>query len=587
MKSLYTYVNPRLPGRCLRGRWLSVESVEEKINNARVYVGPVFRKVFSAPKKPTKKDLRTQDDDDFSEKQTTARANVVTLLNKWEFHAMTSISGICKNPLTYYMLWAQKSVGVTNQREAAAKAEGRVYLGDTTLSKLASWQGARIRTMMCANLFFELNLDSPGADPFAEVRDLVPDAHHHEALRLIVSLSLVMIASWDFRFTSRLCSFPLSLLVFVHKPADEPCEDRRKLAAYLLDTQVCCLKSASLGTDAAVKVRSHFARHLNVVRDTGGCVPPKLFLFILMIRSRLTHDTQDLEGCNSLLQIMGKIAPNLRHAMANDRLKIKKGDPLRVQDAIDLHGFVQAHQRTCEYMERFALVDTAETPEEVTTFNCEHQHPEGWTLAARLQLGMWKIAEVDVAVVFTFDTHTDGRDMDGFVLCWSYFRAFHVAFGKIITELTNPPPLFSHYEKPFFELIEPGVVKTLTDVIVALPADRLRREEVEVVSYAAKWFQLSPPIAFLSDRKVLCMKPAAPQRRRAPAEAAGPAPEDVGREGAEPSPLEDEATDIEEWLRRVMGMDGGQDGDELQDLAEPERIEVEDEHADVVTHAPN
>ena len=80
-----------------------------------------------------------------------------------------------------------------------------------------------------------------------------------------------------------------------------------------------------------------------------------------------------------------------------------------MQDAVDLHGFVQTHQRTCEYMERFALVDTAETPEEVATFNCEHQYPEGWTLAARLQLGMWKIAEVDVAVVFTFETHTHRR----------------------------------------------------------------------------------------------------------------------------------------------------------------------------------
>ena len=62
-----------------------------------------------------------------------------------------------------------------------------------------------------------------------------------------------------------------------------------------------------------------------VVADTGQ-VPLALFEALLMVRAGAAGHTQDIEGMNSLIQLLGKRAPNLKHPHANARLILMKSE---------------------------------------------------------------------------------------------------------------------------------------------------------------------------------------------------------------------------------------------------------------------
>ena len=68
--------------------------------------------------------------------------------------------------------------------------------------------------------------------------------------------------------------------------------------------------------DFAWKFVSCFRQELAQVASTGVC-PLSLFLFILILRSQMPSDTQDVEGMNSILQWMTKIAPTIKKALVN------------------------------------------------------------------------------------------------------------------------------------------------------------------------------------------------------------------------------------------------------------------------------
>ncbi len=73
--------------------------------------------------------LSTDDDDMYQELQRKYKTVAVTLTQSREFMAMVCISYVAKSPLTGFMTWAQKEVGIYNKNAGKAKADGSTYLG--------------------------------------------------------------------------------------------------------------------------------------------------------------------------------------------------------------------------------------------------------------------------------------------------------------------------------------------------------------------------------------------------------------------------------------------------------------------------
>eukprot|EP00959_Pyramimonas_sp_CCMP1952_P274861 5745794-Pyramimonas_sp.AAC.1 len=89
-------------------------------------------------------------------------------------------------------------------------------------------------------------------------------------------------------------------------------------------------------SDVAFKIREKFMGAWEEMADDGSC-QPELYMWLLAWRHQLPHDTQDVEGANSVLQRMANAAPNLHIPLASDRLRIKLGTPISPQDCVDVH----------------------------------------------------------------------------------------------------------------------------------------------------------------------------------------------------------------------------------------------------------
>ena len=121
----------------------------------------------------------------------------------------------------------------------------------------------------------------------------------------------------------------LMLLQLVEQPAADYCAKRQQVAIRLRDTPDEDLTNRY--NDFEIKLKHAFADELNQAAASGTC-PSTLFSFMRLVRSKLPSETQDIEGMNSVLQRMAKLAPNLQMAMASDRLGIKTGDRITVED---------------------------------------------------------------------------------------------------------------------------------------------------------------------------------------------------------------------------------------------------------------
>ena len=117
----------------------------------------------------------------------------------------------------------------------------------------------------------------------------------------------------------------------------------------MLDKSACCIDSVH--SDIAEKVKKVFQEELDYVAAYGLC-PPNLFNFLLILRSRIPLDTQEIEGANSVIQEMSRRSPNLHLALASDRITIKKGDPISVQECCQLHDQVVEQMQCAKHMHR-------------------------------------------------------------------------------------------------------------------------------------------------------------------------------------------------------------------------------------------
>eukprot|EP00959_Pyramimonas_sp_CCMP1952_P109426 2288671-Pyramimonas_sp.AAC.1 len=340
----------KLPGRPLRGRWGSIAAVEERLVAVAANVGRVFSRAFgihargrcsdgdgedeegdAQPMPPKRVKPGEQEDKEFQQKQKNYRQTAVDCTNDRFWHAAVEISFVTKKPLTKYFAWAQKRKGEHNKFVAEAAPDA--YLGDTPLSLLVCKYSRTVVGELEALLGHDADFGA-----WANVWHLIPEVAFPSARLLIVTLVLRAMAGWDARVVRRAESFPLVLLQVVDSPQDDAAEATRDLrqgiAKRLLAADVHDLVTNT--SDVAFKAREHFVGAWRRMEADGSC-EPALYMWLLVWRLQAPHDTQDIEGANSIIQRMANAAPNMHIPLCSDRLRIKLGTPMPAEDAVALH----------------------------------------------------------------------------------------------------------------------------------------------------------------------------------------------------------------------------------------------------------
>ena len=215
--------------------------------------------------------------------------------------------------------------------------------------------------------------------------------------------------------TSIVTSFLLKLLLLVERPPNVQDPRRHQVVAELLISSECCLQCRS---DLPAKFRRRFKTELEEVISSEGLCPLPLYTVILVLRSRLSMDTQDVEGANSVLQTMCKMAPSIKHGLVSDRMRAKLGDPIKISECCDLHGAVVSRMATTSHFERVLPVDPRASPAEAAQATCDHVLIDPW--AYRFQLGIKDRCSIAAGTVYCFQHSRTGPRV-GFVLCWSYY----------------------------------------------------------------------------------------------------------------------------------------------------------------------
>jgi hypothetical protein len=337
----------KLPGRVLRGRWGSIDIGEGVLCGVRQYIGKVYARAFPATgkklKEPAKPTIPGADEDArWREWQSTARANSSLLTQSAPFHAMVLVSKLIKAPIMHVMLWSQKAIKLHNQAEKASKAKGQSFMGPTPLSKFVCGFADKIWIEINEALSEEAERSG---EQFGPLWDFLPAALHSQIRELSVSTNLVVASNWQHRILSLICDFPLRLLRILEEPAHVS-SDRRKMLA----TQLCSYCELCLArplSDITLKLRSFFRAAFEDMSEHGVC-SADLFGTLLLMRSRMPFTTQDIEGMNSVLQIMVRAMPNLRQWMASDRLELKLGEHITPDECVGLHRRVLERQMTAE-----------------------------------------------------------------------------------------------------------------------------------------------------------------------------------------------------------------------------------------------
>ena len=314
----------RFPGRAKRGRWGSIDSVEELLDSgghvlawvfASLFVEPVVAVERAAAAKAAKakakaaqagadashkRRKRIPGDDEQEEERAKRKSYAFQsgkLMSSSLFRAMMKISLIAKSPLTHLFRHAQKKRGAMIAERRKSQKCNFASLEITFLSELVCSFAGTIMGEICALL-------AVGADEdiWGRVWHLLPERNLTEARALIVHLVIVMACEWQMRFVSVVEDFPLVLLTCLESPPNVDCAKRRSVAERLLNSCQSCLKKKKC-SDVTSKIRELYNRDWIHSKDTGRCTWG-LYVALLSMRSVLRGDTQEIEGWNNVLQVM-------------------------------------------------------------------------------------------------------------------------------------------------------------------------------------------------------------------------------------------------------------------------------------------
>ena len=368
------------------------------------------------------------------------------------------------------------------------------------LSMLVCGKACEVHRDMIRLLSDEALADAQGG--WAKVFSLLSEVHYSSAMVLIVSLMLQSCASWTFRVLEPCASFPMLFLKLLEEPMDAESSTRQDIAEMFLDMPDCCLKGCEgASSDVAFKLRKRFHDDFTSMRTSGKCTA-LLWTTLISIRSMLSADVQEIEGCNSLLQVMCSRAPNMSLPLASARLCIKKSTPLRPDECLALHGAVVPFLHSEAAESRFQPVPIKiTTPFEFYKKPCAHCATPSKCLAvaaAKQAASAIILGATTVHVVSLATTGTSTQEAivapwppvgsPNGVACSACLKHYSVVFCALGTIVTSS---LQGDQATWFKLRMPIVIERLASSVAEIPhfGDSYKRPDAadaEAVTDAAK-----------------------------------------------------------------------------------------------------
>lgn len=376
----------------------SIQDAELAITKARFELPAVFGDVIDMNKKPEKRS-RLDEDDGWQERSQAFKSNSLNYFSNPCFFVVVMLSRSCRAPLDHFIAWIQKHIKIHKARLQDGQDNGNPYLGPTPLSDLATKQQAIILAEF-NDLLLAPIVQHPWSDIGCFVGKHFPaesDKLIAEAKFMIVTQMLILIASWNFRYTERLTLW-LPIFELVAKEPGEACDKCKQVAAHWLGRPECCLKHKD--TDIFVKLRKCFPGELAEIAKDGR-VPLKLFDAMLLIRAQLPLNVQDTEGMNSILQVMGRRAHNMMVTLASDIMQLKNGEPITADECTSLHDNVMVAMSNSQEHGRFLPVLPDRSPSELDVFPCPHVVGATFLVCARLAHAIFGVRHIGASCLWS------------------------------------------------------------------------------------------------------------------------------------------------------------------------------------------
>eukprot|EP00959_Pyramimonas_sp_CCMP1952_P441629 9245712-Pyramimonas_sp.AAC.1 len=383
---------------------------------------------------------------------------------------------------------------------------------------------------------------------FKPVWDTLPHHLFQRGRQLIVSLLLVLVASWDFRFEKVFDDIHFSIVAMLESEHDEPDDRRKVIARRLLETPDDKFDGvpSAMFTDVPLKLKRWYFDSLRVAQDAGRC-PVPLYAFLLLYRARLPYQNQSVEGHISVLQSIAKRGVRSKLPGVSDRLRNKIGDSISVKEAVELHAQVVQFMGTQEHANRW-LARVAPVPREATRQLDGDYARDVDALAVRFENTLVNKVVCGSGLEFAWSWREFAVGSPVFLICWSYYSRQFVAHG--VVEQTHPGQFTFKFEDSVrTEMLTEGVIAMLL-----ARADPLGAVEMSVFRCPVAWTSMATPSLELADRKHFKVKPAPARAPRQPKPKGGPGPPEpdgpVPHDGGD----HDDGDGLEQGLTELLEM---------------------------------
>ena len=394
----------RLPPRPLRGRWGSIETIEQfLIGCGREELLMVYQEaLLEKAQKNTKEalaaleamadDLGDEEVSQYQLKMGRWTLEAIQALSKGSFWMMVFIGHTSRGPLSHVMnfIMAHNRAGTHDKQKDNAdksnKEKNKHYQG--LLKPLSDATDGVPRPAENDNtpmvLQFVLRL-LPEIDAsfhhllgsFSEWQSLIdlvsalPEKlSTGQAFNLAVFHVLMCFADFNRRIVARTRTYPLKLALLL----SEDGETRKSVALDMLqieseiEDELVAQRSRGGGARRQVQIpkleessKFHVAKLARAVLPelrlvfASGDIPKKLEAFIKSILSSVYLDTQEIEGMNSIIKSICKAAPNIHLPLLSSRLTIKKhirsmGVSSVAQRALIVDAAAHSHQETRHWL---------------------------------------------------------------------------------------------------------------------------------------------------------------------------------------------------------------------------------------------
>ena len=188
--------------------------------------------------------------------------------------------------------------------------------------------------------------------------------------------------------------------------------------------------------DVCWKARFVFINEIVLSKDTGLC-SHNLYAWLLVFRAELSEQTEDLEGCNSILQVMTSRGPRVKLPSADARMTTRFGQSVDAHECSSRHNDIQAFMETPQSVSKFSLVPVGDGPDLPRVVPPAPLNATS-ILAASLALSLYRQALSRLATHVTIfaPKQTDASNFaeghhSGFVFSWSHYSTMFAHPGTI------------------------------------------------------------------------------------------------------------------------------------------------------------